>query len=328
MSTSLKLLEIFNERGDRYVSGQELAGLLGLSRNSVWKAVKKLQDQGFPVESKPSVGYRLAQASDLLSAAYLEEALSFPCQVHVLEKVDSTNNYAKTIGDLSCPHIVLANEQSGGRGRLGRSFYSPPGTGLYMSLVFRPKLELAKAMLITTMAALAVCQAFEEVTGAGPKIKWVNDLYLQGKKVCGILTEAESNFETGSIDRIIIGIGINCFARSFPEELAAKATYIESPRKEFSRNQLAAAIAEKFFSHLKNFDSRRIIREYKSRSFILGQPITLYGSHFGALPENGGSGIRARAIDIDDNGGLVVEYMEGRHAREMDTITSGEITLR
>ena len=113
-----------------------------------------------------------------------------------------------------------------------------------------------------------------------------------------------------------------------PEELATKATYIESPRKEFSRNQLAAAIAEKFFSHLKNFDSRRIIREYKSRSFILGQPITLYGSHFGALPENGGSGIRARAIDIDDNGGLVVEYMEGRHAREMDTITSGEITLR
>ena len=84
-----------------------------------------------------------------------------------------------------------------------------------MSLVFRPKLELAKAMLITTMAALAVCQAFEEVTGAGPKIKWVNDLYLQGKKVCGILTEAESNFETGSIDRIIIGIGINCFACSF-----------------------------------------------------------------------------------------------------------------
>ena len=328
MSTKLKLLEIFNERGCRYISGQELASALGLSRNSVWKAVKKLQEQGFNIESKASVGYRLAQSSDLLSSEYIKESLPFPCRVQVLDKVDSTNNYAKTISDLSCPHIILANEQTKGRGRLGRSFYSPPASGLYMSIVFKPDFELSKAMLVTTLSALAVCQAFEETVGVGPKIKWVNDIYLNGKKVCGILTEAESNFETGSIEKIVIGIGINCFPQNFPDELSDKASFIEAPKKQFSRNELAVAVAEKIFSLMKTFDKRRILREYKSRSMILGQQILLFGSSYSALPEHGGSGIKAKAIDIDENGGLVVEYMEGRHAREMDTITSGEITIR
>lgn len=328
MSTKLKILEIFNERGSQYISGQELADILGLSRNSVWKAVKKLQEQGFNIESKASIGYRLAQSSDLLSGEYIQENLSFPCKIHLMDKIDSTNNYAKGITDLSVPHIVLANEQTKGKGRLGRSFYSPPGSGLYMSIAFKTDFELTKSMLITTLSALAVCQAFEEVVGVGSKIKWVNDIFLNGKKVCGILTEAESNFETGSIDKIIIGIGINCFSQVFPDDIKDKATYIENPKKEFSRNQLATAIIEKIFFYINNFDRKKIIRDYKSRSIMLGQPILLYGSAFGDLPENGGSGTKARAIDIDENGGLVVEYMEGRHAREMDTITSGEITIR
>ena len=223
---------------------------------------------------------------------------------------------------------LLYTSQTKGKGRLGRSFYSPPGSGLYMSIAFKTDFELTKSMLITTLSALAVCQAFEEVVGVGPKIKWVNDIFLNGKKVCGILTEAESNFETGSIDKIIIGIGINCFSQVFPDDIKDKATYIENPKKEFSRNQLATAIIEKIFFYINNFDRKKIIRDYKSRSIMLGQPILLYGSAFGDLPENGGSGTKARAIDIDENGGLVVEYMEGRHAREMDTITSGEITIR
>lgn len=328
MSTKLKLLEIFNERGSQYISGQELADMLGLSRNSVWKAVKKLQEQGFNIESKSSIGYRLSQTTDLLSSEYIQENLPFPCKVHVLDKVDSTNNYAKQIDNLSCPHIVLANEQTKGKGRMGRSFYSPPASGLYMSIVFKPDFELSKAMLITTLSALAVCQAFESVAGVGPKIKWVNDIYLNGKKVCGILTEAESNFESGSIDKIIIGIGVNCFSQSFPENIKDKAAFIENPKKDFTRSQLAVTIADKIFSLIKDFDRKKILREYKSRSMILGEQILLYGSSYGALPENGGRGIKARAIDIDDNGGLVVEYMEGRHAREMDTVTSGEITIR
>ena len=126
-----------------------------------------------------------------------------------------------------------------------------------------------------------------------PKIKWVNDIYLNGKKICGILTEAESNFETGTISRLIIGIGINCYEQVFPDDIAEKAAYITASSGAFSRNQLAASITSKFFRLLETFDRRTILREYRSRSMILGQPVTLYGTAYGALPENGGRGIKA-----------------------------------
>ncbi|MBQ9960897.1 MAG: biotin--[Firmicutes bacterium] len=328
MSTKLKLLEIFSLHENEFISGQKLADMLGITRNSIWKAIKKLQDQGYEIESKPSLGYRLIQKSDVLSGEYIQEKVPFPCKIHILDCVDSTNDYAKTLTDLSVPNIVIANEQTKGKGRLGRSFYSPASKGIYMTIAFEPDFGLDKAMLVTTISALAVCQAFEATVGLGPKIKWVNDIYLNGKKVCGILTEAESNFETGKISKIILGIGINCFEQSFPDELAQKATYIEKAQKEYTRNDLIASVAEKFFDLLSNFDKRRLLRDYKSRSLILGEPILIFGTSYDALPENGGRGVKARAIDIDENGGLVVEYSEGRRAREMDTITSGEVTIR
>ncbi|HIU27760.1 MAG: biotin--[acetyl-CoA-carboxylase] ligase [Anaerovoracaceae bacterium] len=329
MSTKLKVLEIFRSKGPEYVSGQELADTLGLSRNSVWKAIRKLQAEGFDIESKASVGYRLLQQEeDLLSAAYIRDSLDFPCKIHLLEEVDSTNDYAKRLRSVAEPHLIIADAQTKGRGRLGRSFYSPHSKGLYMTIAFEPDFGLDRSMLVSTIAALGVCQAIEEVTGLGPKIKWVNDIYLNGKKICGILTEAESNFETGTISRLIIGIGINCYEQVFPDDIAEKAAYITASSGAFSRNQLAASITSKFFRLLETFDRRTILREYRSRSMILGQPVTLYGTAYGALPENGGRGIKARAIDIDDNGGLVVEYLEGRKAREMETITSGEVTVR
>lgn len=328
MSTKSQILEIFNEHPAEYISGQELADILGLSRNSVWKAIKKLQEEGFAIESKASTGYRLVQKGDVLSADYIKENIKFPCKVKVLEKVDSTNNYAKRIENLSVPNIIIAKEQTHGRGRMGRSFYSPPSKGLYMTIAFEPDFSLDKSMLITTVAALAVCQAIESVVGIGPKIKWVNDIYLQGKKICGILTEAESNFETGTISRIIVGIGINCFEQIFPDEIEGKATYLKNAKKEFTRNDLAGAVVNRLFDLTKDFDKKKLLREYKSRSMILGEQILLYGSSYGQMPENGGRGVKARAIDIDENGGLVVEYLEGRRSREMDVITSGEVTIR
>lgn len=328
MSTKSQILDIFSNRASEYISGQELADLLGLSRNSVWKAIKKLQDEGFAIESKTSVGYRLIQKGDVLSAGCIKEALHFPCKIILLETVDSTNNYAKRMGDISMPNLIISKEQTQGRGRLGRSFYSPISKGLYMTIVFEPDFGLDKSMLITAISALAVCQAIEEVVGVGPKIKWVNDIYLQDKKICGILTEAESNFETGNISRIIVGIGVNCFEQVFPESIQGKATYLQNPKNEFTRNDLAAAIVNKFFALLDNFDKKQLLREYKSRSMILGEQILLYGTSYGQMPENGGRGVKARAIDIDENGGLVVEYLEGRRSREMDVITSGEVTVR
>lgn len=328
MSTKLQILDILSAGSGTYFSGQELADSLGITRNSVWKAVKKLQEQGYQIESKTSFGYRLVQCSDVLSAEYIQSKVPFPCKVHILDSVDSTNDYAKSLKDISVPNIVIANEQTKGKGRLGRSFHSPASKGIYMSIAFEPDFGMDKAMLVTTVAALAVCKAFETTVGVGPKIKWVNDIYLKDKKVGGILTEAESNFETGKIAKIIIGIGINCFEQVFPDEIADKATFIGNTPKDYSRNDLIAAVADKIFELIDSFDKKSIIREYKSRSMILGQPILIYGTSYGALPENGGRGVKARAIDIDENGGLVVEYSEGRRSREMDTITSGEVTIR
>lgn len=328
MSTKSDLFNILNTTQEKYLSGQELATQLGLSRNAVWKAVKSLQDQGFEIESKSGVGYRLVKKNDILSSSYIKDECKVPCRVIVLNEVDSTSNYAKTLSDLSVPNIIIADTQTAGRGRLGRSFYSPQAKGLYMSIVFEPKFSLDKSMLVSSLAALSVCKAFEEVTGLGPKIKWVNDIYLNNRKVCGILTEAETNFETGSISRIIVGIGVNCFEQTFPEEIRERAGYIQNPHKEFTRNRLASAIIKQFFDTVNSSDKRMLLREYKSRSLILGKPILVYGTSYSALPENGGHGIRAKAVDIDDNGGLVIEYTDGIHAREMDTITSGEVTIR
>ena len=332
MSTKLSLLEVLSQNIGQYISGQELADVLGISRNSVWKAAAKLKQQGYNIESMAGTGYRLISSSDILSADYLRQNIAHTCRIKVLEKVDSTNNAAKLINDCSMPQIILANEQTGGRGRLGRSFFSPAGTGLYMTIAFKPEFGLDRAMLTTAAAAVVVCMAIEKVSGLSPKIKWVNDIYLGEKKLCGILTEAESNFETGTIEKIIVGIGINCFKSSVPEELAETVGFMENPPRDFSRNELAAAIANEFFDTMEHFDKTALLREYKTRSFILGQQIRIFNPaiarSMGISPEREKEGIRARAIDIDENGGLVVEFLEGRRSREMETLTTGEITIR
>ena len=187
-------------------------------------------------------------------------------------------------------------------------------------------------MLTTAAAAVVVCRAIEKVSGLRPKIKWVNDIYLGEKKLCGILTEAESNFETGTIEKIIVGIGVNCFKASVPEELVDTVAFMENPSKNFSRNELAVAIANEFFDVMEHFDKQALLREYKARSFILGEQIRIFNPaiarSMGMPPAKEKEGIRARAIDIDENGGLVVEFLEGRRSREMETLTTGEITIR
>lgn len=270
----------------------------------------------------------LNEKPDVISRSILSELIEKNCDIRVFEVVDSTNSYAKEVHVSNKPLVVVANEQTKGRGRLGREFYSPSSKGIYMTIAFEPDFEIDKAMLITTLTAVAVCHAFEEVIGVEPKIKWVNDIYMDNKKVCGILTEAQSNSKLGAIDKMIVGIGINCFVQDFPDSIKDRATYIKNPQKDFDRNALIAAVTNNFFQLVENFDPQKLLRDYKSRSMILGQPILIYGTSQSALPENGGRGIKARAIDIDENGGLVVEYLEGAMKLQKETITSGEVTIR
>ncbi|MGN0658251.1 MAG: biotin--[acetyl-CoA-carboxylase] ligase [Emergencia sp.] len=321
MSTRTELLQLLLDNTGTFLSGQKIGEELNVSRNAVWKAMQQLKDEGYHIESKPSTGYRLKTKSNMLTEDSVSGFLRHPCRLQVFDSVDSTNNVAKEAPSGDTPLLIIANKQTAGRGRLGRSFESPAGTGLYLTMALHPDFDLDKALYVTMAAAVAVCRAVDKVAGVKTRIKWVNDLFYKEKKVCGILTEAQTNFETGRIDRLIIGIGVNCFPGSFPEELKDIAGCLSRDRSSFSRGRLAAEIYNETMDILQDLESRTFLREYRSRCFILGKNITVH-------PNLSEKGIRARAIDIDDNGGLVVEYLEGRKNRQMETLTTGEVSIR
>lgn len=321
MSTRTELLKLLMENTGIYLSGQKIGDTLQVSRNAVWKAMQQLRSEGYHIESKPSIGYRLKTKSNILTEASVSGSLRFPCDLKVFDTVDSTNNIAKELPAGDLPVMIIANKQEAGRGRLGRSFASPAGTGLYMTVALRPHFDLSKSLYVTMAAAVAVCRAIEKTAGVKARIKWVNDLFIGGKKVCGILTEAQTNFETGKIDSLIIGIGVNCFPGSFPEELKEIAGAVSPQKNSFSRGELAAEIFNELMEVLDDLDSRSFLREYRTKCFILGKIILVH-------PAVNSRPVRARAIDIDENGGLVVEYMEGRRMRQIDTLTTGEVSIR
>lgn len=321
MSTRTDLLKLLSDNIGTYVSGQKIGDELKVSRNAIWKAMNQLRSEGYEIESKPSVGYMLKSKENLLTYDSIAGDLRYPCQLEVFDVIDSTNNLAKEMEVGLKPLMIVADRQTAGRGRLGRSFASPASTGLYMTLALRPTFDLDKALYVTMAAAVAVCRAMEKVASVRGRIKWVNDIFYQKKKVCGILTEAQSNFETGKIDKLIIGIGVNCFPGSFPEELANIAGPIADSPAAFSRGKLVAEIFNETMAVLEDLESMRFLREYRSKCFILGKNILVH-------PNLDQRSIKARAIDIDENGGLVVEYMEGRKIRQMETLTTGEVSIR
>lgn len=237
--------------------------------------------------------------------------------IHIFDSIDSTNSHLKTIlkdtrGEFT---TVIANEQTKGRGRLGRNFFSPADTGIYMSFAIKPDMIAIEATFITTATSVAVCKAIEKVTGLNPQIKWVNDIYIEDKKVCGILTEAVTNVDSGKLSGIIIGIGINVTTSSddFPDDIKNIATSL-SDELNINRNKLIAHILNEFYMIYKN-SSTSYIEEYKSRSLILGKEIYYIKN-----------GIRyyATAIDFTENGGLIVQNDDST----IEILTSGEITLR
>lgn len=214
-----------------YVSGQELAEKSGKSRAAVWKAIKSLCAEGYDIDAVTNKGYKLTENNNLISAESIKSKLDTDIDVFYSPTVDSTNNQCKRLlaDGKKGIFLVTADEQSAGRGRQGKSFYSPPMTGIYFSLVIRPETTLKNAVTATTAASVAVCKAIETLTDVKPKIKWVNDVYIGDKKICGILTEAVTNFEEGIVDSVIIGIGINISTKislpklNLPEALMKKS---------------------------------------------------------------------------------------------------------
>lgn len=253
-----------------------------------------------------------------LSPDKIASLLDRPMKVLVYDEIDSTNNEAKrlAIAGLTEPTLLIADRQTAGKGRLGRSFYSPAESGLYMSVLLHPNAPPAEWIAITSAAAVAVCLAIEGLCDLKPSIKWVNDLYLSDRKVCGILTEAISDHTSGLMKSVIVGIGLNLSTVGFPDEIADRAAslFCGSP-PPFTRSELAAAIVNRLLALADDLSKGTWLEFYRRRAYLDGKPITYY--------ENG-IARSALAIGIDDRGGLIVEDEAGTRR----TLSSGEVTVR
>ncbi len=248
-----------------------------------------------------------------LSKENILQHLKSDINVFCFDTIDSTNNEAKRRTDTlsPTPTLFVANHQSAGRGRLGRSFYSPDSTGLYMSLLLQTNSKFSNIVTLTTATAVCVAKALEDLCNIQPQIKWVNDVYLHDKKICGILCEAITDENTCTIEGIVIGIGVNISTTDFPDELK---TIAASVGQDIDKAVLCAKISDNIINVFKNIEDKSYIDEYKNRCMVLGKEIT--------YTENGISKT-ATAIDIDKNGGLVIKTESG-----VKTLSTGEITVR
>ena len=312
MSTKEKVMEeLLNS--DDYISGETLAQKLGVGRNSVWKAVKQLQEEGFDIQAINNKGYILKSTGDILNREIIKSFLdkTDDREIIVLDETDSTNNYAKDLARKGAKNAtaVIADCQTAGKGRMGRSFCSPHGTSIYLSIILRPETDMETCQLITSCAAVAAAQAIDKVCGTDVKIKWVNDIYLDGKKLCGILTEAVSDFETGTVSNIIIGIGINLKTATLPDSLKDKVGFLEYDLP--IKNELISLIVKK----LLKYDEARnsFIGRYKKYSLVLGKDIKYTKNN---------TEFYGTALDIDRDGGLIV-----KSGNSTTVLKSGEISL-
>ncbi len=327
MSTKAAVLEMLERNRDEFISGEQLGHMLNISRVAINKAIKELRQEGYGISASTNKGYQLCEGNDIISAEGIRAELSdIECtpDIRVYKTVDSTNLVAKQWAHDGAQEVsvVIANEQTAGRGRMGRSFYSPANSGIYMSIILRPNLPAQTGVLITSLIAVTVCEAIERVHGISPQIKWVNDIYINGKKVCGISTEAVTDFVSGNIEHLVLGIGINISTSMFPHELADIACSLQSAEPgvkpgKITRNALIAEILRRLSGYAERLRSREFLSEYKRRSVVLGKEIRFM------LQNNE---ITGRAIDIDDNGGLVVQLTG--EADKVITLSTGEISIR
>ena len=312
------------EAAGQYLSGETLAQKLGVSRNAVWKAVRLLQEEGFHIEAKKKTGYRLAQGIDLLTEETVRPYLHSRILGHplyVYPELPSTNNTCKALVRDGAKHgtVVAANCQTAGKGRQGRTFVSPAGSGLYFSMILSKAVSLQDAPLLTACAAVAAARAIDALYSTQVQIKWVNDLYLHGKKFCGILTEGGVSLESGKLEHAIIGIGINIRNTSIalPEELRHTVTSLEEsmPDTHVCRAQLLAAVLYEMEQALQGLPERRFLTEYRSRSCLIGQTVE--------LAKDDGTVKKVAVLEIADDCGLVVRDSFGN----VETLHAGEVHI-
>ena len=316
MNLSEKLLEYFSENKE-FISGEELAKRYDVSRNAVWKAVKQLKALGYDIISDKS-GYKLSFCNTRPLLCELKRKIGFD-NIILLDNTESTNEYAKTLAVNGAEEktSVFALEQSKGKGRMGRSFVSNKG-GLYFSVILRPRLSANETMLITVAAAVAVCEALNSAAKKDFLIKWVNDIYLSDKKVCGILTEGAFNSETGSLDYAVLGIGINLspVADKLPDGLKQTVGSVFENENISSEiySDIAADIYNRFFKYYSDIEKRSFMEFYKSHSYLDGKTVSF---------SKEGKPHTAVVLGITDNAGIIL-----KEGNSETVLNAGEVSVK
>lgn len=308
---------------DGYISGQELCNRFGVSRTAVWKAINQLKEAGYEIEAQQNKGYKLMAAPDLMTEAEIKSLMHTEWvakEVLYFDTIDSTNTKAQELAEKGYQSgtLVVADKQESGKGRRGRSWVSPSGTGIFMTLMIKPDINPNNASMLTLVAALAVAKAITSVTGEEAMIKWPNDIVVNGKKVCGILTEMNAQFDY--INHIVVGIGINVHNESFPEEISqmASSLMIEAGGKRFHRAQIIAETMSYFEQYydtfLKTQDLSALVREYDKLLVNRNKSVRVLD------PKEPFDG---KAMGITPKGELIVDTWESRKL-----VSSGEVSVR
>lgn len=323
MSDSMKvqILRLLRETPG-FISGQQLCEKLHVSRTAIWKVMNQLKEEGYEVEAVRNKGYRLMESPDITTEEELSSRMDTRWagqELHYFQEIDSTNLEAKRLGEQNTPHgtLVIAEKQTAGRGRRGKGWESPAGSSIYMTILLRPELEPVHAPMLTLVMAMAVTKAIQQETTLEAKIKWPNDVVVNGKKVVGILTEMST--EIDYINHVVIGVGINVNTPEFPEEISATATSLALEiGKQIRRSPLIVSVMQQFETYYEHFIQRKdlafLMEEYNSSLVNCDQEVRVLGKE----PYTG------IARGINTKGELLVERENG----ETEVVFAGEVSVR
>lgn len=317
-----EILRLLKE-SNTYISGQQLCEQFQVSRTAVWKVIDQLKKEGYQIEAVRNKGYRLIDSPDVMSKAEIESLMDTKwagSNVVYYDEIDSTNNRAKEAGDNKAPHgtLFVADMQVAGKGRRGRVWQSPAGSSIYMTILLYPEISPLKAPQLTLVMAIAVAEGIKEVTGLDTKIKWPNDIVVNGRKICGILTEMST--EIDYINHVVIGAGINVNQDDFPEDIRKTASSLKMELgKQVKRSELIAAIMKSFEKDYEIFvkteDLSGLQELYNSMLVNLDRDVKVLET---------GNEYEAHALGINKTGELIVRTAEG----EEKEIYAGEVSVR
>ncbi len=320
------VLRELRESKEEYLSGEELSEKLGVSRTAIWKYIKQLKDLGYSIESFSKKGYKLVPVQDILNEYEIKYGLDTKIignRIEYFREIDSTNKYAKKVAYEGCEegYLIVANSQTLGRGRLGRTWQSAENKGIWMSIVLKPQIAPQDIHIITLGASIAVSKAIKISTGIETGIKWPNDIILNQKKTCGILTEM--NAEVERVNFIVLGIGINVNQdeQDFDEEIKDKATSLKIntlDKKIINRSDIIKEVLlqlEEIYFMIKEGKTSEIINMWKALSVTMGKKVRVESKEYVYI---------GKAVDVLGDGRLIIECDDG----QMREVLSGEISVR